>query len=246
VREQVIVDATPFARPMLAVLGEHRRSCVLVIDKVSARVWEAYQDEMAEVGAFRDPALGKPYSPRGGAEDRVRNKADELAKKHFRHVAEQLEMLLRADGYDVLVIGGHDYEVPDFLQFLPLDLRNRVAGTFSVDPATAPVAEIRGSLAAIMRRYEREQEQQLVSGVLDKAAMGGLAALGLDSTRPAGASASSSRQPAATAPSRSRQARTPSLQSIHCPTTSARPLTTFTAKRVRTDRENRPPDTGVV
>jgi Bacterial archaeo-eukaryotic release factor family 10 len=132
------------------------------------------------VSAFRDPALGRPYSPRGGAEDRVRNKADELAKKHFRHVVEQLEMLLRADSYDVLIIGGHDYEVPEFLQFLPLELCDRVAGTFRVDPATAPMAEIRDSVAAIVRRYEREQEQQLVSGLLDKA-MGGLAALGLDS-----------------------------------------------------------------
>lgn len=59
VREQVIVDATPFARPMLAVLGEHRRACV-VIDRVSARVWDAYQDEMAEVSAFTDPGRRRP------------------------------------------------------------------------------------------------------------------------------------------------------------------------------------------
>jgi hypothetical protein len=54
-REQIIVDESPFARPMLAALGEYRRACVLVIDKASARVWEAYQNEMRERTAVGDP-----------------------------------------------------------------------------------------------------------------------------------------------------------------------------------------------
>ncbi len=180
-REQIIVDETPFARPMLAALGEYRRACVLVIDKASARVWEAYQNEMRERTAVRDPVLRKPDYAAGLAEDRVRNKADELAKRHFRRVVELLEGLLRTDEYEILIIGGHDYQIPEFLQFLPLDLRDRVAGTFSVDPATAPLAEIRGSVGSILQGYQREQEQRLVSGVLEKAAMGGPAALGLES-----------------------------------------------------------------
>jgi hypothetical protein len=36
VREQVMVDATPLARPMLAVLGEYSRACVLVINREAA------------------------------------------------------------------------------------------------------------------------------------------------------------------------------------------------------------------
>jgi peptide chain release factor subunit 1 len=186
VREQVIVDATPFVRPMLAVLGEYHRACVLVIDKASARVWEIDQDEMHEVSTVRDPVLRKPdYAP-GLVEDRVRNKAEELGKRHFRRVVKLLEELLRTDGYEIVVIGGHDYEMPEFLQFLPVELRDRVAGTFSADPATAPLAEIKKSARSILERYEREQEQRLISGVLEKAAMGGPAALGLESCLQAG------------------------------------------------------------
>jgi len=36
VREQVMVDATPLARPMLAVLGEYCRASVLVVDRTPA------------------------------------------------------------------------------------------------------------------------------------------------------------------------------------------------------------------
>jgi peptide chain release factor subunit 1 len=56
-----------------------------------------------------------------------------------------------------------------------------VAGTFSVDPTTAPLAEIRSSASSILERYEREEELRLVSEVFEKAAMGQPAALGLES-----------------------------------------------------------------
>ncbi len=181
VPDRVIVDVTPYARPMLAVLEEHQRSCVAVVNRASARLFELYQDEVRELAMIRDPELRKPSYAAGLAEDRVRNKADELAKRHYRHVAELLTDLMQADGYDVLIIGGHDYEVPEFVQQLPHELRARVAGTFTIDPGTAPLAEIRGSAGAIAARHERERDQQLASEVLEKAAMGGLATLGLPS-----------------------------------------------------------------
>jgi peptide chain release factor subunit 1 len=49
-----MLDATPLAWPMLAVLGEYCRACVLVIDRTSALVGEMYQDEMREVETVRD------------------------------------------------------------------------------------------------------------------------------------------------------------------------------------------------
>jgi hypothetical protein len=162
------------------VLDEYHRSCVLVIDKGSARVWEIYLD-MREVSRFSDRVLRKPNYAAGLAEDRVRNKADELGKRHYRRVVEVLDEPFRADGYDLLIVGGHDHELPQFLEFLPGDLRGRVAGTFSIDPATAPVAEIRAAAAAIMERYERDEERRLVSDVLEKAATSQFTALGLDS-----------------------------------------------------------------
>ena len=177
VREQVMVDATPLARPMLAVLGEYSRACVLVINREAAPVWEMYQDEMREVETITDP-LRKAANTGTRAEDRIQNRVDEQAKRHFRRVASMVGQLLRADGYDVLVVGGHEYELADFLRLLPHELRGRVAGTFRADPVATPVAEIRSSAEGVMRHYQREQDQRLVAHVLELAAAGGLAAVG--------------------------------------------------------------------
>ena len=177
VREQVMVDAAPLARPMLAVLGEYYRSCVLVVNRVEAPVWEMYQDQMREVETVTDP-LRKAGNTGTRAEDRIQNRVDEQSKRHFRRVTQVIDQLLRTDGYDVLVVGGHEYELGEFFRLLPRELRDRVAGTFWADPAATPVAEIRRSAQGVVQRYQREQDQRLVDQVLELAAVGGLAALG--------------------------------------------------------------------
>jgi hypothetical protein len=181
VREQVVVDETPLTWPMLAVLSEYQRACVLVVDKASARIWELDQGELRKARAVKDPVLRKPDYAAGLAEDRIRNKAEELTKRHFRRVVQALGDLLQTRDCELLIIGGHDYEIPEFVQFLPGDVRDRVAGTFGADPGSVSSAELRRCAGEILARYQREQEQALVSSVLEKAAAGQPAALGLES-----------------------------------------------------------------
>jgi peptide chain release factor subunit 1 len=179
VRDRFVVDATAWVRPLLAVLDEYHRYCVAVVDKGAAQLWELYMDEMREVSRTRDRTLRKPNYAAGLAEDRVRNKADELSKRHFRKVTAQLDELFRTDGYELLIIGGHQEEIPAFLDFLQNDLRRKIAGTFTIDPGTATRADIRQNTDAIVESYEREEERRLVAEVAEKSATGGLGALGL-------------------------------------------------------------------
>jgi peptide subunit release factor 1 (eRF1) len=175
VRSRIVVDEAAFVRPMLAVLDEYHRSCVVLVDKEWARAWELYQDEMRELTRFKD-RLGKFDNYAGGDMDRIR---DELSKRHYRRVVQVLDELFRTERYDLLIIGGHDFEIPAFLEFLPRDLRDRFAGSFTIDPPTATAAEIRAGADAILQRYESDQEQAAVAEILDRAAAGGLAAVGV-------------------------------------------------------------------
>ena len=78
-REQVMVDKTPLARPMLAVLGEYCRSCVVVVNREEAPVWEMYQDEMREVQTVTDPLRKAGNTAESRPEDRIQNQVDEQA-----------------------------------------------------------------------------------------------------------------------------------------------------------------------
>lgn len=178
VPDRVVVDSTPWVRPMLAVLDEYHRACVVLINKGSTRVWELYQDEMREAAAFRDPTLRKPNYAAWRAEDRIHHRGDELAKRHYRRTVDVLDQMWRAGDFDVLVIGGQEHELPAFLEFLPRELSTRVAGTLVVDAAAASLGEIRAGAEGVLARYERDEEIRQVSETVQRHAMGGLAAVG--------------------------------------------------------------------
>jgi peptide chain release factor subunit 1 len=176
VRDRIIVDATPWIRPTLAVLGDYQRCCAVVVDRRAARALELY------LGQVRDTGLSEQLrGPRsnGSNERRDSNRAEELEKRHFRRVAEVLERLQRANRYDLLAVGGHDSELPSFLGLLSDSLRERVAGTFSVDDDAIAPAAVRAQGEAILDRYELDRQRRSVSEVLAREAAGGKAASGL-------------------------------------------------------------------
>src|SRR5215207_8777768 len=186
VRDRIVVDATPWVRPMLAVLDEYHPSCVLILAKEKARTWELYEGELKETSEVLDRALRKPDYARwhGWEEYRIRNKDEELAKRHFRRVASVLDEFYRAKRFELLAVGGQDHDVPVFLEFLPHRLRESVAGTFSIDPHTATISDIRASADAVVAEFERNEEERLVAELFEKEAAGGNAAVGLE--RPLG------------------------------------------------------------
>jgi peptide chain release factor subunit 1 len=154
--------------------------CVVIVDAAAARVWELYLNEIHQVERLRDPALRKPDYAYGMAEHRVHRKAEELAKRHYRRVVTVLDDMFRVRGYDLLAIGGHPHDVSTFTDFLPRHLRERIAGTFTVDAANATASDIRREAEAVMERYEREQERRLVAEIVEAVAEKRRAALGVD------------------------------------------------------------------
>ena len=56
VRDRIIVYASPWIRPMLAVVGDHRRCCAVVVDRRAARAWELYLGHVRDTGLERAAA----------------------------------------------------------------------------------------------------------------------------------------------------------------------------------------------
>jgi peptide chain release factor subunit 1 len=163
VRDRVMVDRTPWVRPMLAVLDEYHRACVVVLDKHQARVWEVYISEVREVEHVRDQLMRKPE---------VDEKRDlELTKRHYRRVAGIVADLFRSQDYELLIIGGHDDEIGQFRDLLPKVIQDRLADTFEVDVSTVTEAVVKEKANAIIDEYEREEEIRLVGEAVELAAM---------------------------------------------------------------------------
>lgn len=159
VRDRVVLDDSPWVRPMLTVLGEYPRCCVAVVDRAGATVWEVFADEIEPVAALSDRTERPPD-------------ARTTAEKHFRYTAAELAHLRKADGYDLLAVGGHRSELPHFLDTLPRALRERVAGTFTVDPHSLDRGELKQKVEPIVARHRRDVDLRLVGEVLERVAAG--------------------------------------------------------------------------
>jgi peptide chain release factor subunit 1 len=181
VRDRILVDTTAWVRPVLAVLEDYHRACVVVLDKKIAHFWELYQDEIQELKQVTDRALRKPdYGGWYGLKEHpVSHKADELEKKHFLRIAQTIDELFRNGRFDVLVVGGHDEETARFGGYLSRERRGDLIGRFSIDPSTATNDEIQREAGELVDRHERNQERERVAEVLDAAAAGKPAAIGL-------------------------------------------------------------------
>jgi hypothetical protein len=90
----------------------------------------------------------------------------------------------RLDRFDVLVVGGRGPEA--FAAGLPGEVARKVAATFTLDPATATVDEIRRYAEPVAEHYAREVQRRHVAEVFDASGAGRLSALGLSQCLRAG------------------------------------------------------------
>ena len=183
VRDRAVFDATPYLRPLLAVLDECHRYCVVVVDREHAWIYEFFMGRLEEAEKAHGRALRAPnYAGgwQGWKEDRTHHKAELLARRHYGETAASVDEVMRRTGAELLIVGGHQETVAEFLPFLPHQLQPKVAGTFVVDPATMSAGQVRERADEVASAYERREEQQLVADALERLAAGGFAAAGLD------------------------------------------------------------------
>jgi peptide chain release factor subunit 1 len=171
-RDRVVVEATPYLRPLLAVLDESRRYCVLALDRVQARLSELFMGEVAGATIMVGP--GKPgpagCGPLGHAP---------AVHRLFREAADVADEFIHATGAELIVVGGPEGMAAEFLPFLQHHLQGRVAGTFVSGPHATGPEQLRACAQAVIDDYERAEEAALVREALDRVRTGGLGAAGL-------------------------------------------------------------------
>jgi peptide chain release factor subunit 1 len=182
VRPRALVDATPYLRPLFAVLDEFRRACVVVLSRKQAWFYELFMGQLREARKVKGRSPRKPDFGgwHGYDEHHVRNRAEQLVHRHLSRVAEQAETLMTESSAELLMLGGHQESVTDLLPHLPKALRAKVAGTFVIDPSTLTEAQVLEHAQPILERYEREEEASLVAEALDRVGARGLGAVGLE------------------------------------------------------------------
>jgi peptide subunit release factor 1 (eRF1) len=181
VRGRVIIDATPYVEPMVAVL-DRRRWLVALVNRHSAWVLTGYPERLRERERM-DGGWRSDHDQGGWSQAKYERSVEKEAMDHLRNVAETVNRRWRRGRFDRVALGGPGEVVARFEELLADEVRGRLVGQrIDVDLASATEAQVREAVEALVvedeQRTEREALERLAAGV----GSGGRGVAGIEDT----------------------------------------------------------------
>ncbi len=179
-QDRAVLATRPHVRPLLAALQRCPAYRVAVVNRRHAWLFAVAGEQISAAAqpaaeGVRSPGFGGWY---GLESYRINDRIIELARHHYHDTAAVLEHAMRASPQELLVVGGHEDAIPEFLAVLPADVRERIAGSFAVDPHTMTPARVRELSGRVIEHWVSQREQRLVTQILQEPP-DGLTATGL-------------------------------------------------------------------
>ncbi|HUZ23526.1 MAG TPA: hypothetical protein VMV07_07160 [Streptosporangiaceae bacterium] len=163
--ERAVLASRPHVRPLLVALQRCPAYCAAVVDRRHAWIFSVTGERISvvaqsEAEGVRSSGFGGWY---GLESRRVHERIMQLTHHHYQDTAAILGQAMRSGGQELLVVGGHEEAIPQFLATLPAGLSDRFAGSFTVDPHTMTPARVRELSGAVIRDWADRQEQRLTA-----------------------------------------------------------------------------------
>ncbi|MEN3186036.1 MAG: hypothetical protein ABDK94_07545 [Atribacterota bacterium] len=176
----VFVGPNPYIRPFLAVLDEHRRIMLVVLDHREARFFEIYMGEILEYASYHSDTQGKVKE--GGwyglEERRIARHIENQIFRHYKEVADHLLEHFRLKHFEYLFVGTKEEEYPLFVNFLHTYLKGTLKGRIHLNPRDHINTIVKEALQA-EKMIKEEEDRMIMERFLEVVGNKGLATFGL-------------------------------------------------------------------
>jgi peptide chain release factor subunit 1 len=180
VPDRCVIDHMPYVLPMLRLVDEGRRYCVVVADKEKARLFTLYMGEITERTDIFDGVPG--WHKQGGwAQARFQRHIEDQVNKHLKHVADTVFELYKREGFGHLIIGGTHELSTRLYRILHSYLQKIVRGYITVD-VSANINDILKAAREIEDDTQNKEVSEMAQRLLGPSRQGNLAVKGLDDT----------------------------------------------------------------
>ncbi len=162
VKNCLLVDWKPHLAQLAQTLSRHRRFCVLLASKETARLLEQFAGEITENSEIFDTVL-KHHSQGGWEQAKLQRRHQLQVRNHLKKASDAALNFFQAKSLDALAVGIAEDLWPDLDKILHPYLKDCLAGRFNLD-ISADTNEIRNKVDAIETEIgAREQEALLAS-----------------------------------------------------------------------------------
>ena len=168
-------------KPLVELLSKSPRTCVAVIDREHALIFESMLGDLSESEKIVNPLPRRVRSDGFKGYDAGHNErhVENEAMRHFKEVADRLLARFEAGHFDYLAIGCRDEIWSEISPHLHSYLTQRLVGHFAADPAATSQQEILQHVERMIAEREENDRQALTREVLGEAQRDALGAIGL-------------------------------------------------------------------
>ena len=182
IKNEIIIDNTPYIKPLLDILDNYQRYAILLVGKDSARLFIIHLGEIEEyTEVHTDDVPGK--HKKGGwyalAEKSYERHIDYHVGLHLKDVIKKLDVFLSHEYVGRLLLGGSEEAVTKVRGMLPQKLAEKVIGTFQAE-MFAHSNEILKKAEPLLRASQRKKDEKTVDDLLTKAMKNEAAVIGIE------------------------------------------------------------------
>ena len=179
VRDQVVVNHSPYVRQLEVVVDEYERFGLLLADKVRARVFVYELGEIVESEEIIEPLPRGDDDDHSYRKDQAENHTTALVHQHLRHAADAAFRVFKDRGFERLILGAHGEIAHELESLLHPYLKERLEATCNI-PVNASDDEIRSAALQVEADVERRKEAELVARLRDAVGAHNRGVAGLD------------------------------------------------------------------
>jgi len=180
---RLVVDETPYVRPLAAMLAEYPRYLVVLADRSHARLLAVHVARARQLGEVESDVPGhvREGGYRGMAERGIERHIEDHVTRHLKKVADAARESFGDRNFDQLVLGGPAEAVATLRDLLSSDLRSRLAGGIPV-ALEATTEEIVAAVQVLLAQSTALRDEDLLDRLGQGLSSTGLAAAGVLST----------------------------------------------------------------
>lgn len=181
-KNEIIVDNTPYIKPLLDILDNYQRYAILLVDKESARIFLVHLGEIEEYTEVHSADVPGKHKKGGWfalQEKSYERHTDYHVGLHLKDVLKELGSFLAGEYVGRMLIGGSEEAVTKVRAMLPQSIAEKVTGTFQAE-MFANSKEILQKAEPLLQAYERRKENEDVEELLTMAMKNENAVLGIE------------------------------------------------------------------
>ncbi len=182
VKNEIIVDKTPYIKPLIDILDNYQRYAVLLVDKESARLFLIHLGEIEEYTEVFTPDVPGRHKKGGWfslSESRYERHTAFHVALHLKDVAKAIEDFLPKEYIGRIIVGGSEDAVLRLKAMLPHTISEKIIGTFHAEIFSGEKDILERSME-IMEAFEHKKEQAEIEELITRAMKNNQAVIGLE------------------------------------------------------------------